>query len=74
MPETPKYAWDYEFHFSEGEPCFTTLSDQDVVVWDENGATVALHDKDGDIEGSLNIERARLNWHKRTRRVLETAK
>ena len=71
MPEAPKFAYDYEFHFSSGEPCFTTVSELDTVSWDENGVTIALTDQDGQMEGSYNVERARLNWTKVTRRALE---
>lgn len=71
VPDTPKFAWDYEFHFSHGEPCYFTVSEFDQVEVGPGAVSITLRDADGDVEGSQVIDRGRVNWWKSARRPLE---
>lgn len=59
--------YDYEFHFTHGEPLFVTvLEGRDEVIRDDQRFDVVIH---GETEALVSVDVAKLNGFRRTQRL-----
>ena len=71
MSDDPIVLLDHEFHFSSGDPLYLTMTEGRDQFGGDDEHLIAVVLPDPQTTEEYTVVRAKVNYHKRTRRVIQ---